>query len=42
MGLTGAKKVGYTVVPTYVDDDVTIDIDDTITVTVDDEAVLIV
>ena len=42
MGLTGARKVGYTVVPTYVDDDVTIDIDDTITVTVDDEAVLIV
>ena len=42
MGLTGARKVGYTVVPTYAGDDVFIDIDDTITVTVDDEAVLIV
>ena len=42
MSLNGKKKVGYIPIPSYVEDDVPVDIDDTFTVTVDEGAVLII
>ncbi len=42
MSLTGKKKVGYIIVPSYAQEDVPVDIDDTFTMTVDDGAVLII
>ena len=42
MALDGNKRVGFIPVPSYMEDDVPVDIDDTFTVTVDDGAVLIV
>ena len=42
MSLTGKKKVGYIIVPSYAQEDIPVDIDDTFTVTVDDGAVLII
>ena len=42
MSLTGKKKVGYIIVPSYAQEDVPVDIEDTFTMTVDDGAVLII
>ena len=42
MSLTGKKKVGYIIVPSYAQEDVPVDIDDTFTLTIDDGAVIII
>ena len=42
MSLTGKKKVGFIIVPSYAQDDVPVDIDDTFTLTIDDGAVIII
>ena len=42
MSLTGKKKVGYIIVPSYAQEDIPVDIDDTFTLTIDDGAVIII